>query len=121
MGRFPKPGDQEPLAGPARKFRVFDPLDFSCRLSRAEAPARRCWSGPVAAFSILKDGGLLRPFSPPDLNPPSSGPLDRQIIWRLFGNGAERCTVVHSPDFRYTRPLLRNPGSGIQEPCQESK
>ena len=28
VGRFPEPGDDELLAGPARNFQVFDPLDF---------------------------------------------------------------------------------------------
>ncbi len=28
VGRFPEPGDEELLAGPARNFQVFDPLDF---------------------------------------------------------------------------------------------
>jgi hypothetical protein len=28
VGRFPEPGDEELVAGPARNFQVFDPLDF---------------------------------------------------------------------------------------------
>ena len=32
--RFPEPGDEELLAGPARNFQVFDPLDFLAEVTQ---------------------------------------------------------------------------------------
>jgi hypothetical protein len=32
--RFPEPGDEELLAGPARNFQVFDPLDFQAEVTQ---------------------------------------------------------------------------------------
>jgi hypothetical protein len=34
VGRFPEPGDGELLAGPARNFQVFDPLDFPAEVTQ---------------------------------------------------------------------------------------
>ena len=34
VGRFPEPGDDELLAGPARNFQVFDPLDFLAEVTQ---------------------------------------------------------------------------------------
>ena len=34
VGRFPEPGDEELLAGPARNFQVFDPLDFLAEVTQ---------------------------------------------------------------------------------------
>ena len=34
VGRFPEPGDGELLAGPARNFQVFDPLDFLAEVTQ---------------------------------------------------------------------------------------
>jgi hypothetical protein len=34
VGRFPDPGDDELLAGPARNFQVFDPLDFLAEVTQ---------------------------------------------------------------------------------------
>ena len=34
VGRFPEPGDEELLAGPARNFQVFDPLGFLAEVTQ---------------------------------------------------------------------------------------
>ena len=34
VGRFPEPGDEELLAGPARNFQIFDPLDFLAEVTQ---------------------------------------------------------------------------------------
>jgi hypothetical protein len=34
LGRFPEPGDEELLAGPARNFQVFDPLYFLAEVTQ---------------------------------------------------------------------------------------
>jgi hypothetical protein len=34
VGRFPEPGDEELLAGPARNFQLFDPLDFLAEVTQ---------------------------------------------------------------------------------------
>jgi hypothetical protein len=34
VGRFPQPGDEELLAGPARNFQVFDPFDFLAEVTQ---------------------------------------------------------------------------------------
>jgi hypothetical protein len=34
VGRFPEPGDEELLAGPARNFQVFDPVDFLAEVTQ---------------------------------------------------------------------------------------
>jgi len=52
-----------------------DPICARSGTPHVKAPARRCRNVPVPLFlSILSDGALLGPLSPPDLKPRSSGP-----------------------------------------------